>query len=129
MVPNIQTWIVLFSINYLFALKWFQILQSYINSFICTQLNGFKHHYLNINTSIQYYSFICSVKRFQVFQCIANNSIKHKLFVYIQLNINHFYLDRTLSAASIFQMRKLMPIHPQIMMLQQFFFKQRLGGP
>ena len=32
MVPNIQSRIVLFSITYLFALKWFQILVTNINS-------------------------------------------------------------------------------------------------
>ena len=86
------------------SLKWFQILLSNINSFICMQLNGFKHCYvtltiqfrytvkesqvllINPNNSIQHYSFINPLKLFQVLLCITNNSIKHQSFVYIWLN-------------------------------------------
>ena len=73
-----------------------------INSFISTQLNGFKHHYLklttqfrntvkefqvlliNTNNSIQHYSFVNT--QLQELLCITNNSIKHQSFVYTQLN-------------------------------------------
>ena len=70
------------------------------NSFICTQLNVFRHWYvtltiqfrytvkeyqvliINSNTSIHHYSFVSTqLKLFQVLLCITNNSIKHKSFV------------------------------------------------
>ena len=46
MVPNILTRIFLLSINHLFALIWLVSNIANINSFICTQLNSFKHHHV-----------------------------------------------------------------------------------
>ena len=97
MVANILTRIVLLCINHLFAHKCFQILQFNINSFISTQLNGFKRRYVTLTIQFRY-----TVKKFQVLQvnnnnsiqhsfqvllCITNNSIKHQSFVYTQLNV------------------------------------------
>ena len=72
-----------------------------ICSFICTQLNGFKHRYktltiqfchtikefqvFQINTILFYSKLLIrwhAVKLFQVLLSIANNSIKHLSFVY-----------------------------------------------
>ena len=61
MVPNILKQIILFSINHLFALKWFQILPSNKNSFIGTELNGFKHCYVTLIIQFRH-----TVKKFQV---------------------------------------------------------------
>ena len=40
----------------------------------------------NTNNSIQHYSFVCTVKLFQVLLWIPNNSIKHQSCLYTQLN-------------------------------------------
>ena len=91
-----------------------------INSFICTQLNGFKHHYVTLiiqfrhtikefqvllirnNNSIQHYLFISSVQLFQELLCITNNPNRQSfvytqfngqkvLFLTIQFNLSHLF--------------------------------------
>ena len=59
-------------INHLFALKWFQILLSNINSFICTLFNGFQHHYVTLTIQFKH-----TVKEFQVLLINTNNSTQH----------------------------------------------------
>ena len=51
----------------------------------CTHLNGFTYFYLIQIILFTIYPLF-SHKRFQVFLCITNNSIKHQSFVYTQLN-------------------------------------------
>ena len=47
-----------------------------INSFICTQLNGFKHHYIKLTIQFKH-----KIKDFQVLLFNTNNSIEYYLFI------------------------------------------------
>ena len=63
-----------------------------INSFICTQLNGFKHHYVMLIIQLRH-----TVKEFQVLLINTNNSIQHNLINSTQLNCSKYcYVSLTI---------------------------------
>ena len=85
----------LVSIICLHSLKWFQILLSKVYSFICTQLNGFKHCYIILAIQLKQ-----TVKEFQVLLFNTNNSI-HYSFIRTQLNRSQYcYVSLTIQLNS-----------------------------
>ena len=55
---------------------WFQILLTNVNSFICAQLNDFKHRYVTLTIHFKY-----TVKEFQVLLFNTNNSVQNYSFL------------------------------------------------